>query len=82
MEAHKTITIVEAMTIAKGAGKTVTRATLIQWIRKNNLGHQPAGFWGRWYIYKEKFERFIYGENYIERSNPESPETAGEAVTK
>jgi len=64
---YKTITVNEALAIAKDYGKPVTIATLVKWIDEHNpkLGHQPGGNGGRWYIFQEAFIAFISGQESL-----------------
>lgn len=64
---HETISLNEALTIAKEYGKKITIATLISWVDGHvpKLGHQPGGNGGRWYIFKEPFIAFISGQEAL-----------------
>lgn len=58
---EKQITIQEAIEIADSLGITATIPTMIKWVKDNNLGHQPGGSGGRWYIYEDIFIKFLKG---------------------
>lgn len=63
----KTISINEALEIAKQHGKEITVATLVRWVNEHvpKLGHQPAGNNGRWYIFEDAFVAFISGKESL-----------------
>ena len=63
----KTISIVEALRFAHKNGKMVSQATLIKWVYENNLGHQPGGLGGKWYVFEQKFNDFILGVAILNR---------------
>lgn len=64
---YDTISLNQALAIARSYGKSVSIATLIKWVdeHKPKLGHQPGGVGGRWYIFKEPFIAFISGQEAL-----------------
>lgn len=61
-EEHKYMDVSTALEEAENKGVKVTRATMIQWIAKNELGFQPGGPDSIWYVDREKFQAFIDGQ--------------------
>lgn len=55
-------TTTEALAIAAEKGITITRPTLLLWIKKNKLGFQLGGYQSLWYIDKVKFIQFLQGQ--------------------
>lgn len=57
----------EAAEYASKQGIFVSRPTVIKWCREHNLGHQlggkTSGKWGRWFIGRKKFRKFLRGPN-------------------
>lgn len=39
---------------------TITRKTLLIWLKKNNLGRKIGG---RWLVYRDKFTSYLNGES-------------------
>jgi hypothetical protein len=66
-EEHKTeeeikyFTPEEALEKAKRAGMNITYATLLKWVDTNKLGFQPGGAGSKWFVDKEKFNKFLEG---------------------
>jgi hypothetical protein len=61
-EEHKYMDVSIALEEAEKVGLKVTRATMIQWISKNELGFQPGGPDSLWYVDREKFQAFLDGQ--------------------
>lgn len=61
-EEHKYMDVSAALEEAEKTGMKVTRATMIQWISKNELGFQPGGPDSIWYVDREKFQAFLDGQ--------------------
>ena len=59
----------EACVKAAEVGVSVSLATLLTWVAKNNLGFQPAGTGGRWLIYRAEFDAFIDRNSSAEGSD-------------
>jgi len=57
------ISLQEAQEIAVRNNVSVSIPTLINWIKVNELGHQPGGTGGKWYVFKAKFVNFIKGKS-------------------
>lgn len=53
------ISLQEAHDIAVASGITVTIPTLINWVSKNDLGMQLSGKNGKWFVDRDKFDKFI-----------------------
>jgi hypothetical protein len=74
---RRTISLPEAQKLAVKSGKAVSIPTLISWIVINNLGFQPAGKGGKWYIFKDDFIKFITGEQYAKSKGNNSISKTG-----
>ena len=61
-EEHKYMDVTAALEAAEIKGLKVTRATMIQWISKNELGFQPGGPDSIWYVDRDKFTTFLEGQ--------------------
>lgn len=48
----------EALQVVSRYGKEVVKATLLKWVKTNNIGHQCAPR-SRWYIQKDKLIRLL-----------------------
>lgn len=55
------IDTVQALDLMEQQGITVTLPTLINWVRKYNLGSQHGGRKGKWYINKKKLLQHLNG---------------------
>lgn len=53
------ITTTEAMVVAADHGHTVTRVTMINWIKRRGIGVKVGG---RWFVDKVKLLEFLKGE--------------------
>ncbi len=56
---HLYCTINEALEITKEKGVIVSKVTMINWVKKNQLGTQPGGKFSDWYIRKNKLHSFL-----------------------
>lgn len=56
---HQYHTINKALDLAKERGIIVSKVTMINWIKKNQLGTQPGGKFSEWYIRKNEFHLFL-----------------------
>lgn len=56
---HLYCTINEALAITKKKGVIVCKVTMINWVKKNQLGTQPGGKFSDWYICKKKLHSFL-----------------------
>lgn len=65
----KYYTVDEALEIAHSVGIDITYATLLAWIDRRKLGFQPGGTGSRWFVYRDKFDKFIRGENVRNHNN-------------
>lgn len=53
------ISVAQAVEIAKKRGVPCTHATMIVWIKENDLGYQALGKGCRWNVNKIKLEEFL-----------------------
>ena len=53
----------QAIEKAAKLGIDVSSPTLIKWCREFNLGFQLGGIGGKWYVYPDKFMRYLDGGN-------------------
>ncbi len=66
MRRTNTISVKQAQRIAREYGKDVSIVTIIVWVEKHGLGHQPGGEGGRWYIFEDKFRDWVSGKDVLE----------------
>ena len=62
MEEKEFINAKEALYIAEEKGITITLMTLLTWVKKHNLGHQPGGENSIWVINRSKYIDFLEGK--------------------
>lgn len=67
---HSYWTIGTAIKEAEKIGVEVSRPTLIRWIRVYGLGFQLGGEGGKWYVFPNKFKRYINGGQTETGKNP------------
>jgi hypothetical protein len=53
------IGVPDALALAHKRGINCVYATMIKWVRENNLGYQALGEGSRWNITKHKLEEFL-----------------------
>lgn len=51
----------KAIAEATKQGIEVSRPTLVKWINRHLIGFQLGGIGGKWYVYPDKFLRYING---------------------
>ena len=71
--------VAKAIKRAEALGIEVSRPTLVKWIQDHKLGFQ-LGKGGKWYIYKDKFRKFLNGGKFEE--NEGSEEEKVEAISQ
>ena len=62
VEENKYYDTKQTLHLAAKNGIIITKVTLLVWIKKNKLGFQLGGLGSKWYIHKDKFNKFIKGE--------------------
>lgn len=68
--AHSLMTVEDAIELVAKTGLKVTDQTIRDWCRKHELGHQLGGKGGRWVVYKEKFEEFLWQGQQEKETSP------------
>lgn len=53
----------KAIEYAKSHGIEISKPTLIKWIRRYAIGFQLGDTGGKWYVFSEKYKRYIHGGN-------------------
>jgi hypothetical protein len=66
--------MLKAIEEAKKQGIEVSRPTLTKWIVRHNIGFQLGEKGGKWYVFPEKFLRYINGGK-IQRTEAEANNT-------
>jgi hypothetical protein len=66
-------TLSVAIEQAKKLGVEVSKPTLVKWIRNYKIGFQLGGEGGKWYVFPEKFMRYVNGGK-IPQDNITEPE--------
>ena len=62
------ITLKNAKHLAQKAGIRASAPTIIKWIKDHNLGHQPGGHGGVWFIKKDAFIKFLQGDSNAKKN--------------
>ena len=63
-------TLTKAIDKAAALGIEVSNPTLIKWCKMFDLGFQLGGSGGKWYVYPDKYLRYINGKNQNQNSKP------------